>query len=36
MQVDYTKKLPGYTGHVPFRSDTIGLTTGEANRTAQA
>lgn len=35
MQVDNSHKLPGYTGHVPFRGDLVGLTTGEANRQSQ-
>jgi hypothetical protein len=32
MQADNSHKLPGYTGHVPFRNDLVGLTTGEANK----
>ena len=25
-------KLPGYTGFQPFKEDTVGMTTGAANR----
>ena len=32
MQVDNRTKLPGYTGHIPYKQDLIGVTTGEANR----
>jgi hypothetical protein len=30
------EKIPGYSGFVPYKSDLIGLTTGESNRLAQA
>lgn len=33
--IDNSNKLPGYTGHVPFRNECIGLTTGNANRESQ-
>ena len=23
---------PGYTGHLPYRNDTVGMTTGEAHK----
>lgn len=25
-------KLPGYTGHIPYKNELIGVTTGEANK----
>ena len=28
------QKIPGYSGHIPFKQDLIGLTTGESNRLA--
>ena len=28
------QKIPGYSGHIPFKQDLIGLTTGESNRRA--
>ena len=28
------QKIPGYSGHIPFKQDLIGLTTGESNRKA--
>ena len=28
--------LPGYTGHIPYKNETIGLTTGEANKVSMA
>ena len=28
------QKIPGYSGHIPFKQDLIGLTTGETNRQA--
>ena len=28
------QKIPGYTGHIPFRIDIVGHTTGESNRQA--
>ena len=34
--IDNSNKLPGYTGHVPFRNECIGLTTGNANKESQA
>ena len=30
--LDTSDKLPGYTGHIPYKNDCIGVTTGEANR----
>ena len=33
--IDNSNKLPGYTGHVPFRNECIGLTTGNANKESQ-
>ena len=28
------QKIPGYSGHIPYKADLIGLTTGESNRKA--
>lgn len=36
MILDNKTKIPGYTGHVPYRNDLVGLTTGQANAASQA
>lgn len=37
MFLENRKSLPpGYTGHVPYKSETIGLTHGEANKVSIA
>ena len=28
-------KIPGYTGHIPYKLDLIGLTCGQANIASQ-
>ena len=34
--IDNKSKLPGYTGHIPYKNDCIGMTTGEANKQSLA
>lgn len=30
-----SKNIPGYSGHVPFKSEFVGLTTGASNHAAE-
>ena len=34
--IDNKNKLPGYTGHIPYKNGSVGMTTGEANRQCMA
>jgi hypothetical protein len=36
MKVDFITKTAGYTGHVPYRYDLVGVTNGYANKVCQA
>ena len=35
MKVDFVTKTCGYTGHVPYRYEKVGLTKGNANQICQ-
>lgn len=30
-----SQKIPGYAGHIPFKGEYFGLTTGNLNRVAE-
>ena len=33
--MSFAEKIPGYCGHIPYKGDYYGLTTGNLNRVAQ-